>query len=654
MDFFGHQEAARRQTSRLILYFVLAVLCIIAAIHGVVVAAVLYFQNEQGRVLDPIATLTDPTLIGGAAAATLAVVAIGSLYKTAQLRRGGSAVAESLGAVPVNAETRDRDERRLLNVVEEMAIASGTPVPAVYVMPEEAGINAFAAGFNTSDAVVAVTRGTLTRLTRDELQGVIAHEFSHILNGDMRLNILLMGVLHGILLIALVGQTILRGSGRRRRRFRSRSRGGKGQVVVLVVALALLVIGYLGVLFGRLIKSAVSRQREFLADAAAVQFTRNPDGIGGALKKIGGLSAGSNLDAPSAETASHFFFASGLKRLAKGAFATHPPLPERIRRIDPSWDGGYISDSTAPAAPDEHAGAAAISGGVATPASNQPFALSPWDAIGRAGAPKPEHVGYAHTLLETLPDALLGAAHSPYGARALAYSMVISRDPAIWRQQLELLQLRADPQVLTAMDGIFKLVNDLDRPSRLALMTVCVASLRSLSSTQFRAFMPTLQALIDADEALTPFEFALLRVLRRHLDKHFAGRSRAGSASRSRHSLFRECGLLLSALAHIGHGEPEAARLAYQGGLAQLELKSAPDIVPADRTDLTRIGRVLDRLEQLRPNDKRRLVAACTATIGSDGMVTVEEGEVLRAVCDSLEVPMPPFLADGGPGPAPS
>ncbi len=650
MDFFGQQEAARRQTSRLVFYFVLAVLCIIAAIHGVVVGITLYYQQEQGLRVDPVAVLTDPGLIGTTTLATLAVIAFGSLFKIAQLRGGGSAVAESLGAVPVNPETRDRDERRLLNVVEEMAIASGTPVPTVYLMPDEPGINAFAAGFNTSDAVVAVTRGTMTRLSRAELQGVVAHEFSHILNGDMRLNIRLMGVLHGILLIALIGQVILRGSGRRR--YRSSSRDGKGRALILVIAAALLAIGYLGVFFGRLIKAAVSREREYLADAAAVQFTRNPDGIGGALKKIGGFAGGSELEAPNAESASHLFFGSGLRKFASGAFATHPPLPDRIRRIDPGWDAEYIAESAPPPDRDEPAGVAAFSG-VVQP-EEKSFALSPQDATARAGAPTAEHVDYAHALLGTLPNALLGAAHSPYGARALAYAMVISRDRSVWQTQLATLQQRADPQVLTEMERVFKLVDALDRPSRLALMTVCVSSLRTLSGAQFRAFQPTLQALIDADDAVSPFEFALLRILRRHLDRHFAGVSRAGSIRRSLSGLADEAGLLLSALAHIGHRDPGAAKLAFEAGLAQLALSTAPALSPEDKTDLTAAGDALDTLEQLRPNDKKRLVAACAATIATDGQVTVEEGEVLRAVCDSLDVPMPPFLADGTPAAAPS
>ena len=647
MDFFGQQEAARKQTSWLILYFVLAVLLIIAAIHGVVVGVYLWFQSERGLPLDPIGALSDPALLGTTAIATLLVIGFGSLYKTMQLRSGGTAVAQSLGAVPVNPDTRDPDERRLLNVVEEMAIASGTPVPGVYVMQDEAGINAFAAGFTTSDAVVAVTRGALTRLTRDELQGVIAHEFSHILNGDMRLNIRLMGVLHGILLIALIGHVILRGTSRRAH-YNSRN---KGRVLIILLAVALLVIGYLGVFFGRLIKAAVSREREYLADAAAVQFTRNPDGIGGALKKIGGISAGSNLDEPNAESASHLFFASGLKQFAAGAFATHPPLPERIRRIDPSWDQEYLSEGPGPWQ-QERAGAAAFAGGAAVPSDNS-FALSPDEATVRAGTPTADHVHYAQDLLAKLPKELLEAARDPFGARALAYAVVISRDKTVWQKQLGILQAQADPAVLTAMQPIFKLVNALDSPSRLALVTLCVASLRNLSEEQFRIFESNLKALIDADDAVSPFEFALLRILRRHLERHFGHQTRALARDRPLGSRSRECRLLLTALAHAGHGEPEAAKQAFEAGQSQLGLSVALEMAQAGEANLDAVGTALDALEELRPQAKKRLVAACVAAISSDGRVTVTEGEILRAICDSLEVPMPPFLT-GAPAPTPA
>lgn len=647
MDFFGHQQAARQATTRLVVYFVLAVLSIIVALHCVAALVIVFSGSSQNYRPDVVATFLNLELLGYVAAGTLAVVAIGSLFKTAELRSGGPAVAEALGATPVSAESVDRDERRLMNVVEEMAIASGTQMPAVYIMRDESGINAFAAGFSIDNAVVAVTRGTLTRLNRAELQGVIAHEFSHIFNGDMRLNIRLMGVLHGILLIALIGSMILRGSGRRAM-FRSSSRSnGKGRALILIVAIALLVVGYLGVFFGRLIKASVSREREYLADASAVQFTRNPDGIAGALKKIGGFAGGSALEAPNAEIASHSYFGPGLKSLSAHMLATHPPLAERIRRIDPQWRGDY-DDATAEISDTEMASSFA---GGSSPATAQgddaPVALTPDDAVARAGAPTPAHMDHAHRLLLQLPDTILGAAHNPYGARALAYAMVIDQDQSVWRKQLDLLRQHADPGVLRVMQDIHPAVAGLSRQSFLPLMTLCTAALRNLSREQYGDFRRTLEKLIDADGVRGPFEFALLRVLRCHLDRHFDGTKRSGTIHRSLNRRARECGVLLSALSRIGHEDPAAMEAAFQAGLSRLGLSTPPAPTLTGRLDFTAVDEALDRLEQVAPLGKRKLIAACAAAIASDGKVTVEEGEILRAVSDSLDVPMPPFLADG-------
>ncbi len=329
MDFFSHQDRARRQTALMLCLFAAAVAAIIAALYKVT-GFLLFFKGRSPGF--------DPQLLGIVAAAVLTLVGLGSLYKIRQLRQGGGAgVAELLGGRLVAADTADGHEQRLLNVVEEMAIASGVPIPAVYVLDED-GINAFAAGFTSADAVVTVTRGCLRKLGRDELQGVIAHEFSHILNGDMRLNIRLMGVVHGILLIALIGANILRYSfGGSPGVSRSRRSGGP----FILLAMAMMVIGYIGVFFANLIKAAVSRNREFLADSSAVQFTRNPSGIAGALKKIGGLSAGSEIGNEHAAEASHFYFAKGLGDSLFSIFATHPPLAERVKRLDPGFRGAF-------------------------------------------------------------------------------------------------------------------------------------------------------------------------------------------------------------------------------------------------------------------------------------------------------------------------
>src|SRR6516162_6589397 len=340
MDFFEQQAQAHRKTKWLIVYFAMAVVAMIIAIY---VAALLIFsgikihesRSEYGQEQPPF-SVWDPQIFGTVSLVTLTIIGVGSLYRISALSAGGRAVSEMMGARAVNPTTTDPDERKLLNVVEEMAIASGVPVPQVYVMDEEDGINAFAAGHQPGDATVTVTRGCMKLLSRDELQGVIAHEFSHILNGDMRLNLRLMGLVFGILCLTVIGRVLIR------------TRGRKNPLPL--VGLALIVVGWAGAFFGRLIQAAVSRQRELLADAAAVQFTRNPAGLGGALKKIGGLGYGSRIESPHAEEASHLFLANGV---GNSLFSTHPPLTERIRALDPNFEGKFphVTEESASAIP---------------------------------------------------------------------------------------------------------------------------------------------------------------------------------------------------------------------------------------------------------------------------------------------------------------
>ena len=329
MDFFQHQEVARRSTRRLIFLFALAVLCVVVAVNIVGAAIYFSFVVPAGRAWVPASLpngffLTNTIVV-------LGLIGGGTVVEMSALSSGGDAVAKMVGARPVDPSTHDLLDRRLLNVVEEMAIAAGIPVPRVFVMDDENTINAFAAGHSINDAVIAVTRGTLTRLNRDELQGVVAHEFSHVLNGDMRLNMRLIGVLFGLMVVAMAGRFLLEIAGRTRG---GSGRGSGGVLAALFLAgITLWVLGYIGVFFGRLIKAAVSRQREFLADAAAVQFTRNPEGLSGALNKI--AEHGSALATAHAPEAAHFFFANGLGGFTAGLLSTHPPIEERIRRLAP-------------------------------------------------------------------------------------------------------------------------------------------------------------------------------------------------------------------------------------------------------------------------------------------------------------------------------
>jgi len=418
MDFFERQDQARRNTKLLVVYFILGVALLIVAVYAAVLGIFTGVSSRHHQVYGEQVqiALWNPQLFLFAAVGTLAVIGLGSGFKTLELAQGGSTVATMLGGRLVAPTTSDPDERKLRNVVEEMAIAAGVPVPQVYLLPQEQGINAFAAGHSTSDAVVAVTAGAVKLLTRDELQGVIGHEFSHILNGDMRLNLRLMGIVFGILCLAVIGRVLLY----------TRSRSSKDKNPLPLLGLALIVIGWIGVLFGRLIQAAVSRQREFLADASSVQFTRNPAGLAGALRKIGGLSFGSKLQAAHAEEASHMFFGNGMGESFFHMMDTHPPLAERIRAIDPSFDGSFPPVSVAEtaraaprAAPPQRSalpfpfpGMPRAQGGMARLA---PPIIAAQTVMASAGNPTPAHLRYAEGLRVSIP-----AACKPRRARDLA------------------------------------------------------------------------------------------------------------------------------------------------------------------------------------------------------------------------------------------
>ena len=426
MNFFEQQAAARRTSSRLVILFALAVIAIVLAVDAVVWVAT-----------------QSPRMLLFATIASVAVIVIGSLYRIASLGDGGEAVAQQMGGSPVPENTIEPGLRRLRNVVEEIAIASGVPVPKVYVLEHEAGINAFAAGYSTSDAVVAVTRGALDRLNRDELQGVIAHEFSHILNGDMRLNIRLVGVLFGILMIGLIGRKILEHG-----RFGGRS---KNLGAILIAALVAMVIGYIGLFFGRMIKAGVSRSREKLADASAVQFTRQTQGLSGALKKIGGLHDGSRLNQRSdAEEVSHMLFGDGVG--FSGLFATHPPLLERIRALEPSFGGEDLARLQAkwiampPDGMQEDVALGLVGGsGSRLPSATQELSMTPPMVAAQVAMPTADDYARADTIVIAIPDALRDLAADRDAVMPLLLGLLLDADEALAeRQQVEIAARMGD------------------------------------------------------------------------------------------------------------------------------------------------------------------------------------------------------------------
>jgi Zn-dependent protease with chaperone function len=641
-NFFENQDAARRNTKRLVFLFVLAV----AAIAGMLyLLAVLLIGVEQphpntGQVaISPL--WWQPDLAVGVAIATLIVVGGGSLYKIAQLRSGGSVVAEALGGMLIPSGTRDADERKLLNVVEEMAIASGTPTPPVYLLRNEEGINAFAAGFAPDDAVIGVTRGCVQRLTRDELQGVIAHEFSHILSGDMGLNIRLMGVIHGILIIGIIGYFLLRSSlysGSSRSSSRDNSR-----MAIVAAGLGLMVIGFLGTFFGNLIKASVSRQREFFADASAVQFTRNPDGIAGALKEIGGYEGGSILASANAPSASHLYFSQGLRGGLQMLFATHPPLEERIRRLDPDWRAGDRPERTHAMRAAAVGAAGFAAGGAAADGSATHSVSAESNAIDQVGQPTAAHIAYAAALLEHLPPAVADAAREPYGARAVIYALLIDREDGPRKRQLDQLARFGETGIDSETRRLLPEIESLEARCRLPLIDIALPSLRALSTDQYQVFKTNLRALVVADEKIELFEWVLQRMVFTHLRPHFERVKPPRVRHLSARKLSEPCAVVLSILAHAGSPSEASIRNAFAMGASQLPgIDTA--LLPRERAGLRELDRALEELREAEPGIREQLLRACAACTAADREVTQAEGELLRAIADSIGCPMPPLL----------
>jgi Zn-dependent protease with chaperone function/uncharacterized tellurite resistance protein B-like protein len=659
MDFFAQQDKTRRKTKLLVFYFAVAVAALIIAAYFASLVVFTGAQSHYHRYGEqPQFELWNPQLFLGVAASVLAIILIGSGYKTMALAQGGGVVSEMMGGRPVNPNSNDPDERKLLNVVEEMAIASGVPVPQVYVMDGEDGINAFAAGHKPGDATITVTRGCMKLLSRDELQGVIGHEFSHILNGDMRLNLRLMGIIFGILCLAIIGRVLLqtaRGGGR-----------GRGQNPLPLLGLLLLVIGYIGVFFGRLIQAAVSRQREFLADASSVQFTRNPGGITGALKKIGGLGeTGSRLGHAHAEELSHMFFGNGVSEPFIGLLETHPPLAERIRVFEPNFEGQFsyvrydgrdrppegISTPKRPPPLPNLFGTVLGSVILASGDTEKPPVIRSHSVLPNLGNPTPLHLRYAEQLRDSLPDSVKAAAREPLDAVALIYAMLLSNDGQARTTQLAELARRVDPAIQQKTAALFPDVAQAAAHAHLPMINLALGTLRHLTADQFTQFSQTLQWLIESDGKVELFEFVLQKIVLHHLGPQFGQGQRTVVQYYSMKPLVPDCAVLLSALANVGSSDAAEIQKAFATGMPYLRAPDETDLVllPPEQCDVNQINSALNRLVQAVPTIKKNLIEACIHTVGADGVILEAEAELLRAIADTLDCPMPPFAVENNP-----
>lgn len=640
MDFFEAQTRARRRTSRLLVLFGMAVAGTVLAAYAAAVWLLSWADGGSGLARTP--ELWQPRLLGLISSGTLLVVGGASLYKWHRYAAGGRAVAEGLGARRVDPGSSVLTERRLLNVVEEMAIASGTPVPAVYVLDDEAGINAFAAGMTPRDAVVAVTRGTLERLNRDELQGVVGHEFSHILNGDMRLNLRIAATVFGILVLGLAGRGIL--ASLRHTRVRSKEKGAGGFVLAVgAVGLTLMIIGYVGYFFGRLIQAGVSRQREFLADASAVQFTRNPAGLAGALRKIGGHAAGSRLESARCAEIGHLFFAQGFRFSLAGLWATHPPLVERIRAIEPEFDGMFPAMPASAEAmhplPDRESGRGAAEPGDRRKASW--VRVTPEAAVSGIGMLTAEGLSGARSLLAGTPAGLRAAVQRPTGAKAVAFGLVLSEDAAARDRQWELLRSWPDPEVPATLEELQPQLAHLTAEQRLPILQLALPTLHAMPAEEVTTFLGTLQSLVEADGRRSTFEFALQKLVRRGLE---GGRRSRVIERSSLHAVRQELSVLLTTLARCAGRDPLAIDRAFAAGAATLQ-PVTPELRLLDgkAADLNALDQALDRLATGSPGIKQRALRAAAQCAAEDGRLLGPEAELLRAIASSLDCPMAPF-----------
>ncbi|MEE2640127.1 MAG: M48 family metallopeptidase [Planctomycetota bacterium] len=668
MDFFANQDKARGKTKLLVFYFGLAIFMMILVIY-IAVAAILNVAQEQDQ---PGHTVTwfRPLVLLAVTLGVTSVVGLASLLKTWELRSGGDKVAQMLGGRLIYPGSPDPHERMVMNVVEEMALASGTPVPPVYVLDHEAGINAFAAGYSPTDAVIGVNRGTIETLNRSELQGVIAHEFSHILNGDMRLNIKLIGWLFGIQVLAIMGYYMFRFAGAMSSG-RSRDNKNNPAIFFLVIGLVVMIVGFLGQWCASMIQAAISRQREYLADASAVQFTRDPGTISGALKVIGAHTEGSRLEIPTASQASHMFFAEGIT-MKLGGMATHPPLGERILRIDPSFDGDYgeymqkryqqpvVTAADSGSAVNQQDPAAMLQslpipglGGEGfgplgemsqgMPGSEMP--LNPAAIIAGVGMLDEEHVSHSNNLLAELPEVVKSAIHDPFSARCVVYCLLLDEDEQVRSKQLAIIHRSEGEPTGEETVRLMPVVAQMQQAHRLPCLEIVQSTLSQLSIEQYKRFGYSVIELVRADQKIDLFEFILQHLLLTHLDRRYGFRSPTQVKFGKVGQIKNEIELILSILVHVGHDDEQETVNAFRQAAKSFGESIPFELTPKEQCNFQVLDTALDKVNQANAGLKKQILHAAATAVAADGKVTVDEAELFRAFAESIECPVPPIIA---------
>ncbi len=645
MDFFEHQEAARKKTKLLIFYFVLAVILIVTALNLIAYFALSGFNASQGgnEALSLAQWPQQPGFFFTSGAA-LGLIGLGSLFRWFQLRGGGKSLAKMVGAREVLPDSNDRLERRLINVVEEMSIASGMPVPTLYVMDEEEAINAFVAGQESSDTIMVVTRGALEQLSRQELQGVVAHEFSHIFNGDMKINVRLISVLAGILILGQAGYYVMRSlrySGSRS----SNKDSGNLIAVVMVVGISMYIIGSIGLFFGRMIKAAVSRQREFLADASAVQYARDNQGLAGAFIKIAQQS--SLLESRYAEETSHMCIAEPIK-LNFSSLATHPPIDKRLDAIMPDWQDFQRQQLNkakrkAERSADEQARKEKAKQKKGFEAFGGEAVLAGMGGlIETVGSPTTLHLHAANALLLAMPEVLRTAAHNHHAsshAMHLVFALLVSDDGQVEESALNLI---AKQYGESSKEEVLKLASHMTsnkRYLRLAILDMAIPSIRRLSKTERKHFLALLKELIHMDKQVSQFEYILYSLVRKSLT---APNASSKSYIKRFSKAQTEIQLILSAVVHASQNNEAEKQQLFNTlivGFSDKTMELLPNNFEAES-----FHKALLVLNKLTPLLKKALLNAFEEAIQADGIAQVEEIELFRAICEFLDCPLPRIL----------
>jgi Zn-dependent protease with chaperone function len=641
VSFFERQDQARRFTRALVLLFLVGLTAVVASVDLTVAMVALNLGEHPGWRIPTLEWLHSSWLLMSVTSVATAVFLVAaSLSKLWELRAGGGTLARELGGTLVPPDVEQADRRRLRNVCEEMAVASGIPVPEIYALDEEWGINAFAAGLSTSDAAIGVTAGAIERLDRDELQGVIAHEFSHVLSGDTRLNTAFVGVLHGLMLIGYVGSELLHVRSRVRL-----TRDARGQVVVFGAALALIVIGFVGLGCGRLIQAALSRQREHLADASAVQFTRNPVGLAGALKKVAAVSEGSRVEARRAERVSHMWFGA-LGSLFGDWLDTHPPIRERIRSLDPSFDPAELAgiaerDRTDPAREHSRRRLAARA---------RELHSFPDRVVAAVGNPTAEDVEYASAMLGGLPVDVRSAASSSGEVDLVVLALLSSRDEGTRAGQRALLVARRGDDAIEALELLEAEVRAAGPALRLPLLDVAIPTLRARPVQRNRALLELANDWIHVDGRVDLAEYLIWKLLQLHLPPPGSPGLDVGRGEPLRSKL-SSLAVVLAVVTQLGASDRQKSREAFELAVSSLpgplvlELRWPGPVLAGDW--ISALDAALDDLDLVAPRDKADIVRAVTWAIVHDRKATLAEGELLRGICEALHCPLPPLAVRG-------